>query len=501
MVGSCKVLSATALGSGEERDCFVVGGKKLAEHSKKDHPGSKNSEKSLIDSRYMYSVVCAAILASLATALFAYAWIPFVQVNNQTNHLTGLGNIGMALILYASLFCFIGKWGGAFRVGEDRRTAVIASIVLTVGTADALEVFFSMAITGEFRFFPVFVVRYSILFLVQGLILSLCSIPMSKLYRRKFPPLRILHVYGEYRNGLDLKINAISYRYRIVDAQHYAENDLLERIQEVDAVLIDDIPSHYKNAILKHCVEIEKRACFVPKLGDVIAKYAKEQNVVDTPLFLVRRFGIGIGMGILKRVFDVVSSFLALILLSPLLLAVAIAIKLEDGGPVLFRQERVTLGGRRFMILKFRSMIVDAEKDNRPHPAEEKDPRITRVGSVIRSTRIDELPQLVNVLLGDMSIVGPRPERWEHVEKYSKEIKEFDLRHKVRGGLTGYAQVYGRYNTTALDKLKMDMIYIMNQSFILDLQIIFETAKILFQKESTEGFSKERVDEMRKDIH
>ena len=114
----------------------------------------------------MYSVVCAAILASLATALFAYAWIPFVQVNNQTNHLTGLGNIGMALILYASLFCFIGKWGGAFRVGEDRRTAVIASIVLTVGTADALEVFFSMAITGEFRFFPAFVVRYSILFLV-----------------------------------------------------------------------------------------------------------------------------------------------------------------------------------------------------------------------------------------------------------------------------------------------------------------------------------------------
>ena len=148
------------------------------------------------------------------------------------------------------------------------------------------------------------------------------------------------------------------------------------------------------------------------------------------------------------------------------------------------------------MILKFRSMIVDAEKDGRPHPAGEEDDRITKVGKIIRATRIDELPQIINILLGDMSIVGPRPERVEHVEKYSEDIPEFVFRTKVKGGLTGYAQVYGKYNTSALDKLKMDMIYIENYSLLLDIQIIFETIRVIFQKDSTEGFSEEQQEEM-----
>ena len=136
-------------------------------------------------------------------------------------------------------------------------------------------------------------------------------------------------------------------------------------------------------------------------------------------------------------------------------------------------------------------MIVDAEKDGKSHPAGEKDDRITKVGHVIRAIRVDELPQLINILKGDMSIIGPRPERVEHVEKYSKEVPEFNFRHKVKGGLSGYAQVYGKYNTTALDKLKLDLMYITNYSLALDVQIVFETLKILFQKESTEGFSEE----------
>ena len=152
------------------------------------------------------------------------------------------------------------------------------------------------------------------------------------------------------------------------------------------------------------------------------------------------------------------------------------------------------------MILKFRSMIVDAEKDGRPHPAGERDDRITRVGRVIRATRIDELPQLINIIKGDMSIVGPRPERWEHVEKYMQEIPEFKYRYKVKGGLTGYAQVYGKYNTSALDKLKMDLMYITNYRLLLDVQIVFETVKILFLKESTEGFDQNSIDEMHNSV-
>ena len=197
-----------------------------------------------------------------------------------------------------------------------------------------------------------------------------------------------------------------------------------------------------------------------------------------------------------KRICDLILSVLALVLFSPLFAVTALAIKLEDGGPVFYRQKRCTIGGREFMIIKFRSMIVNAEADGRSHPAGEKDDRITKVGAVIRAARIDELPQLLNIVKGDMSIVGPRPERVEHVQIYSEEIPEFSFRNKVKGGLTGYAQVYGKYNTTALDKLKLDLVYITNFSLVLDFQIIMETLKILFSKESTEGFTAEKSAEL-----
>ena len=219
-------------------------------------------------------------------------------------------------------------------------------------------------------------------------------------------------------------------------------------------------------------------------------------NLIDTPMCLNRNNGISRVERFFKRVFDIVSSAMLLIIASPIFAVTAIAIKLNDGGPVFFRQERCTINCKKFMILKFRSMIVDAEKDGKSHPAGEYDDRITKVGRVIRATRIDELPQLINILKGDMSVVGPRPERVEHVEHYTEMIPEFSLRSKVKGGLTGYAQVFGKYNTTALDKLKMDLIYVTNFSLLLDLQIIIETFKILFRKESTEGFSEERAKEM-----
>ena len=216
----------------------------------------------------------------------------------------------------------------------------------------------------------------------------------------------------------------------------------------------------------------------------------------DTPLFLCRNSGISGGQRILKRIFDLFFSILAIIVLSPIFVIVAVAIKLEDRGPVFYKQDRVTIGGKVFGIVKFRSMIEDAEKDGKPIPAGEDDNRITKVGRFIRATRIDELPQLINIIAGDMSIVGPRPERVEHVEKYTQDIPEFAFRLKVKGGLTGVAQVFGKYNTSPLNKLKMDLYYITNYSLLLDLQIIFETIKILVQKESTEGFSKEKQEEM-----
>ena len=175
------------------------------------------------------------------------------------------------------------------------------------------------------------------------------------------------------------------------------------------------------------------------------------------------------------------------------MLIIAIAIKVEDGGPVFYKQKRVTKGARVFDILKFRSMIVDAEKGgyDLSMRANGRDPRITKVGNVIRAIRVDELPQLLNILKGDMTIVGPRPERVENVEAYSHEMPEWHFREEVKAGLTGYAQIYGKYNTSAYDKLRLDLMYIENYSLLLDIRLIFQTVRILLSKESTEGFEKQ----------
>ena len=223
-------------------------------------------------------------------------------------------------------------------------------------------------------------------------------------------------------------------------------------------------------------------------MTDIIMKGATDICLFDTPLMLVRSRGLNLTQRFFKRFMDIVISLLAMVVAAPIMLIIACLIKIEDGGPIFYKQERVTRGGKHFDILKFRSMIVDAEKYNVAQLAEENDPRITKVGRVIRATRLDELPQILNILKGDMSVVGPRPERRELIERYEKEIPEFNYRLKVKGGLTGYAQVYGKYNTSPYDKLRLDLMYIENYSLLLDIKLILMTVRIIFKKESTEGF-------------
>ena len=451
-------------------------------------------------SKYVFRGFCAVILTLVAEALFFVFWFNFVQENNWTGHLLGLGNLGMAMIIYFILYVVIGKGLHAFKIGVERTANVVASQVLTFFVVDVIEILVSMAITGNFRFFFRFFWIYFLLFLCQSLLVGFMAVLMIRLYRRIFPPLRLIEVDGEHNNDLYGKVNGLVYKYHIAERMNCLEglDKLEEKLDYFDAVLINDVPAKIENKILKICFDHDKRVYYVPKISDIIVKTSEELNLLDTPLFLSRNIGLSKIQRFIKRTMDIILSGLALIVLSPLLLITALAIKINDGGPVFFRQERCSLNNKRFMILKFRSMIVDAEKDGKPHPAGEHDDRITKVGRVIRSLRIDELPQLFNILKGDMSIVGPRPERVENVEIYTRDVPEFAFRAKVKGGLTGYAQVYGKYNTTALDKLKLDLIYIMNYSLLMDVQIVFETVKILFQKESTEGFSEERIEEFRK---
>lgn len=456
-------------------------------------------KKTKVQKRYIYRFFCTALLCILATAMFLAAWYDFVFENNHTGFLLGVGNLGMALGIYFILYYLIGKSLRAFRIGVDRKANLLASQVMTIFIVDFCELFISCAITGQFRYFHIFLLIYLVLAFAQSAVLCLVVIPLVNVYRKLFKPQRILEVYYDDSNEKNEFMNERPDKYKVVEAISIDEgvDKILSEVPKYEAVLLNDIPSELKNDILKECFRIGKRVYFTPKIADIIGKNSENINLFDTPLYLCRNNAMGVGQRVLKRFFDLLFSTLAFIVLSPIFIIVAIAIKLEDKGPIFYKQDRVTIGGKVFSILKFRSMIVDAEKDGRPHPAGEADDRITKVGHFIRPTRIDELPQLINIIKGDMSIVGPRPERVEHVEKYTRDIPEFAFRLKVKGGLTGVAQVFGKYNTSPLSKLKMDLYYITNYSLLLDLQIIFETVKILVQKESTEGFSEEKQKEMR----
>jgi len=330
----------------------------------------------------------------------------------------------------------------------------------------------------------------------------------TTLYHKLYAPHDMLLIYGHKRGvGLKIKMDSRKDKYNIrslISADEGYEA-IIAQIPKYDAVVLNDVPAQLRNDILKYCYQNRIRTYVAPKLTDVMVREAKNITLFDTPLMLVKGTGLTIAQRVAKRTLDIVGSSLILLLISPILLGVAIAIKLEDGGPVFFKQKRMTHYGREFEILKFRSMIVDAEKFSGAVLAEENDPRITKVGRVIRKFRLDELPQFLNILKGDMSIVGPRPERKVLADEICKELPEFAYRLKVKGGLTGYAQIYGKYNTSAYDKLRLDLMYIENYSLLLDIKLIILTIRIMFSKDSTEGIdvakeNQKKADELVKDL-
>lgn len=269
-----------------------------------------------------------------------------------------------------------------------------------------------------------------------------------------------------------------------IDEILHNHEDMLEGI---DTVFFIDVHSKDRNEIMKYCVQNNILSFVVPRIGDTLMMSAENMHFFHLPIFRVTKYNPKIEYLIVKRLIDIIVSLLGIIILSPVMIIVAIFVK-SDGGPVFYKQVRLTQNGKKFKVLKFRSMRVDAESNGKAVlSAGENDPRITKVGRVIRAIRFDELPQLINILKGDMTIVGPRPERPEIAEEYYKTIPEFRLRLQCKAGLTGYAQVYGKYNTEPYDKLLMDLMYIAKPSLLEDLRIIFATVKILFMKDSTEG--------------
>ena len=329
---------------------------------------------------------------------------------------------------------------------------------------------------------------------IQVVIAIALILVYTTVYHKLYAPHNMLLIFGS-RNGVGLKFKMDSRKdkYNITGLVSADEgyDAIVQKIPHYDAVILNDVPAPLRNDILKFCYRFRVRTYVAPKLTDIMIRGAKNISLFDTPLLLVKGTGLTPAQRVGKRLMDIILCSIAMIVAAPVMAVVALAIKLEDGGPVFFRQKRMTRSGREFDILKFRSMIVDAEKYAGAVLATDNDPRITRVGKFIRATRLDEIPQILNILKGDMSIVGPRPERKVIAEEYYKDIPEFAYRLKVRGGLTGYAQIYGKYNTSAYDKLRLDLMYIENYSLMLDIKLIILTLRVIFSKESTEGIDKQ----------
>lgn len=282
--------------------------------------------------------------------------------------------------------------------------------------------------------------------------------------------------------------NTINKYFRISKSVDFTNGvlQIQEFIKDSSVVFLGDIPVDDRNKILKYCMKNKIDCYSIPKISDIYIQNANILQLNDKFLFRYPLLEIEDSKKIWKRIMDIVVSCLMLVCFSPIMLIIAIAIKFEDGGKILYAQERVTIDGTPFLMYKFRSMREDAEK-NGAMMARKNDARITKVGRVIRNLHFDEIPQLIHVLNGKMSLVGPRPERQQYIDAYAKKIPEFPERLKVKAGLTGYAQVYGRYNTEPEDKIKYDLYYIYNYSLWLDIKLLILTVRILFQKENTEG--------------
>ena len=436
------------------------------------------------------------ILLAVITGHFTYEW-NFVYNYILKQPFLGKGNILMIFTIFLVIFISMKMWGG-FKLGYSKLVNLVFSqflALITIGIGEYLIIALTAGtINNMGRLAGLIAISLAVDF-IFCIVYDLIGI---RIYLMIFPPIRLLQVNGDYDNHLRLKISNRSDKYEVCEeiSIHEGLDVVYSKIEQYDAVLLNDIPNKYRKEILKHCFENDIPVYYTPKIQDIMVRGSDEINLFDSPLFLARNIGMTTAQAFAKRTIDIIGSTLGLIILSPIFLIVSILIKVEDGGKVFFMQDRCTYDGKVFRIHKFRSMREDAEKDGKPHPATSDDDRITKIGKFIRATRIDELPQLVDIWIGNMSIVGPRPERVEHVAKYTEDIPEFGYRLKVKGGLTGYAQVYGRYNTTSYDKLKMDLIYVVNYSLLMDFQIVLETVKIIFSKESTEGFTEENSKKM-----
>ena len=444
----------------------------------------------------LISFGAALILLAILTGMFAFVWykyyseaivLPYYRRGNWVL----IGIYGLLTVLFFKAY-------GGFKLGYLKKTDMLFSQLISMVCVNTVT-YFLISLIG--RHFMDGVPLLLMTFTDFGVI-SLWTVFTGKLYFLMYPPRRLIILYGSSQAAsLVMKMSQRVDKYMICESVSADEDSdrIRELLMKYEGVIICDVPAEQRNDYIKFCFENSLRAYIAPKISDIIIRGADDIRLFDTPLLLCRNYGLDFEQSFVKRTFDIVFSLIAIIPALPFMLISAAAVKLYDGGPVFYKQKRLTIDGKEFFVYKFRSMIVDAEKDGRPQLASDEDDRITPVGKILRKFRLDELPQLLNILKGDMSVVGPRPERPELSEEYKKQMPEFEFRLKVKAGLTGYAQVTGVYDTTPYDKLKMDLMYIENYSMLLDLQIILMTIKTMLFPGKTNAETEEGILNLRKE--
>lgn len=430
------------------------------------------------------------LIAAFSGSLY-YCWVEFYNPSIPTPFFR-LGNYFMGAIFIAFYTAFVKVYGG-FLVGTSTVVDLIFSQVISIGFLQGFcYVIFSLLSYRLLSIWP-----FVLMFAVFSVVAAVWCFVADFVYYKIHKPKRTIFVYGNVDSYHSLKgIKRITKRFEVkktVNCEETSLEELFAMTKHIDAIFLCGVPSDYRNEVVKFCIAKGKVAYIKPKISDTIIRGGRTIQLLNVPVYRCRRSDQSLIYALVKRAADIVLSLIALIISSPFMIATAIAVKAYDGGDVFYKQVRLTTNGKKFELIKFRSMIQNAEKDGVARLASEGDSRITPVGHFIRKTRLDELPQLINILKGDMSFVGPRPERPEIAALYEEERPEFALRLQVKAGLTGYAQVYGKYNTPPYDKVQMDLMYIANQSLLEDLRLMLMTFKILFVPSSTEGVAEEQT--------
>ena len=433
----------------------------------------------------LIKLLFATIMTLGLCTIYAFVWIGYYNEYILQIPFYRRGN-WVIVLLYGILLVFFMNTYGGFKIGYLKNGNLIYSQIISVVFANVFT-YFQIAVIDKRFVNPGYILLMT---LADAIFILVWTLVFQLIYRSMFPPRKMLLVEGKRKDyHLKDKISSREDKYEICEVLSYTVgmSKIQEKVEQYDAVILGDIPSHERNQLLKYCFQRGIRSYSVPKISDILLRSSDELNLFDTPLMLSRNMGLSVEQQWAKRLEDIVIATIMLVLFSPIFLIAALGIKLTDRGPIFYKQERLTQDRKKFMIYKFRTMVVDAEKLSGPVLATEKDPRILPIGRILRATRLDELPQIINILRGEMSVVGPRPERPELAAEIETEVPEFAFRLKVKAGLTGYAQVYGKYNTTSYDKLKLDLMYIRKYSILLDLKLILMTPKIMLLKESTEG--------------